>query len=233
MRKIMALFLLLNLLWLGSTAEAQVFIRNQEVSRPTGTIWGYPGNEVSFVVEDLQKAEVFTARNGEQRLRLKRPGDVMVKAIFYESSGDILEYHILFHVTGQAVDETAVDRQSFARDVLELVNEERQKRHLEPLRLAQDLNDAAMIRAEECVRYFSHTRPDGSSFHTVMRNPYRMAGENLSAGRPTAKATVDAWMDSPGHRDNILNPDYRELGVGYIYAANSRYHHYWVQLFRR
>lgn len=135
-----------------------------------------------------------------------------------------------FLLLGTAV---AGARQSFAWDVLELVNEERQKRHLEPLRLAQDLNDAAMIRAEECVRYFSHTRPDGSSFHTVMRNPYQMAGENLSAGRPTAKATVDAWMDSPGHRENILNPDYRELGVGYIYAGNSRYHHYWVQLFRR
>ncbi|SHK75943.1 Cysteine-rich secretory protein family protein [Selenomonas ruminantium] len=234
MRKLMVLLILLGVLCVSvPQTEAARFAKAEEVTRPAGTIWGYPGSNVRFEIADPRKAETFVAKNGEQRLRLKEPGDVFVKAVFYESNGDIIEYHLTFHVTGQAVDETAVDVNSYAEEVLALVNAERRKYNLEPLRLAQDLNEDAMVRARECVRHFSHQRPDGSDYNTVLRNPYKEAGENLSAGRPSAQATVEGWMNSPAHRDNILYPNFREMGIGYLYESNSRYRHYWAQLFRR
>ena len=124
------------------------------------------------------------------------------------------------------------DYQNFAIEVLNLVNEERARVGVAPLRLAEDLQAAAEIRAREVVRKFSHTRPDGSSCFTVIRYQGRTCGENIAAGHATAAETVDGWMHSEGHRANILNPSFRELGVGYAYEGNSRYKHYWVQLFR-
>ena len=56
--------------------------------------------------------------------------------------------------------------------------------------------------------------------------------ENIAAGNATPEAVVDQWMHSPGHRANILNKDFKELGVGYYYKENSTYKHYWIQMFR-
>ena len=122
--------------------------------------------------------------------------------------------------------------ENFAGEVLRLVNIERAKVGAAPLRLADDLQYAANLRAREIVQAFSHTRPDGSDCFTVMRDRGRTCGENIAAGHSSAAETVEQWMNSQGHRENILNPAFRELGVGYAYENNSLYHHYWVQLFR-
>lgn len=79
---------------------------------------------------------------------------------------------------------------------------------------------------------FSHTRPDGSSCFSVIRGRYTHVAENIAAGHESAAETVEQWMNSPGHRANILDPELEELGVGYCYAEGSDYDHYWVQLFR-
>ncbi len=120
----------------------------------------------------------------------------------------------------------------FASEVLRLVNEERAKVGVAPLRLANDLQAATAVRAREIANKFSHTRPDGSDCFTVMKNRGRTCGENIAAGYDSAEATVEQWMNSEGHRKNILNPAFRELGVGYFYAEGSQFGHYWVQIFR-
>ena len=122
--------------------------------------------------------------------------------------------------------------ENFAVEVLNLVNAERAKVGVAPLRLADDLQEAAAIRASEIIQNFSHTRPDGSDCFTVMQYRGRTCGENIAAGHATAEETVEQWMDSEYHRENILNPAFTELGVGYVYEDYSTYHHYWVQLFR-
>ena len=124
------------------------------------------------------------------------------------------------------------DYADYAVSVLDLVNENRASYGLAPLTLASDLCDDADVRAEEIVSVFSHTRPDGSSCFTVIDGSYRRVAENIAAGLATPEETVDQWMNSPGHRANILDPELRELGVGYCYADGSAYGHYWVQLFR-
>ena len=124
------------------------------------------------------------------------------------------------------------DSSNFAEEVLELVNIERENQGLEPLELYDDLCDRADIRAEEIIEYFSHDRPDGSSCFTVLDGlNYRTCGENIAAGQTSPEDVMDSWMNSEGHRANILNPNFKYLGVGYAYDENSTYKNYWVQLF--
>ena len=119
-------------------------------------------------------------------------------------------------------------------EVLMLVNKERHKEGLEPLTgfsLLQQVND---VRAEELTEYFSHTRPDGSSCFTALDQagvPYSYAGENIAAGYSDLEAVMAGWMDSSGHRANILNVNFQHIGVGYHYNASSYYRRYWVQMF--
>lgn len=95
--------------------------------------------------------------------------------------------------------------------------------------------EAAQIRAQEITTVFSHQRPDGSDCYTVLEETGAnagtyYAGENIAAGNATAAATVEQWMNSPGHGNNILNPNYTHLGVGYVNTPGG-YRHYWVQMF--
>ena len=128
-------------------------------------------------------------------------------------------------------DDAAVSK-NFAQEVLDLVNIERRKENLQPLKLARDLNHYAQIRAKEITKKFSHTRPSGYSCFSVIPKPYRMVGENIAAGQKSSREVVEAWMNSPSHRENIMNPKFRELGVGYLYMPNLKYKHYWAQFFR-
>ena len=121
---------------------------------------------------------------------------------------------------------------NFAQEVLELVNQERAKEHLQPLKLSSSLSHYAQIRAKEITKKFSHTRPSGYSCFTVIPKPYKIVGENIAAGQRSAKEVVEAWMNSPSHRENIMNPKFRELGMGYLYLPDSKYKHYWAQFFR-
>lgn len=129
-------------------------------------------------------------------------------------------------------DEDDGDYSAYAEGVLDAVNENRASYGLAPLTLSEDLCEDADIRAEEIVSLFSHTRPDGSSCFTVIDGSYRRVAENIAAGAATPEDVVEQWMNSPGHRANILDPQLRELGVGYCHAPNGAYEHYWVQLFR-
>ncbi|MBR6886852.1 MAG: hypothetical protein IKN16_00185 [Selenomonadaceae bacterium] len=124
------------------------------------------------------------------------------------------------------------DIKEFPMEVLRLVNKERAKVGAVPLAFAKDLAASAYVRAVELPTKFSHTRPNGTKCFTAMPNRGHILGENLAGGQTTPKQVVQAWMDSPTHRDNILNPKFLELGVVYYYQANSKYKHYWVQHFR-
>lgn len=124
----------------------------------------------------------------------------------------------------------------FDAELLRLTNVERQRAGLRPLRLSPQLAQAAQRHAEDMVRnrFFSHTGSNGSSISDRVRSAgYRFSstGENIAAGAATPEATIRQWMQSPGHRRNILNPSYTEIGFGYVNAPGDRYRHYWVQVF--
>jgi uncharacterized protein YkwD len=121
-------------------------------------------------------------------------------------------------------------------ELLELTNAERRKAGLPPLRYSAQLGQAAQRHAEDMARnnFFSHTGSNGSQVSDRVREAgysYSYVGENISAGNATPAATLQNWMKSPGHRSNILKPEYTEIGFGYVSAPSSRYGHYWVQVF--
>lgn len=127
---------------------------------------------------------------------------------------------------------TGTENQSFAMRVIELVNQERAKEGLPALVYDAGIEKAALVRAKETEQSFSHTRPDGRSFSTALKEAgvtFRGAGENIAYGQRTPEQVMEGWMNSPGHRANILNKDYKKIGVGYYRNANGV--NYWTQLF--
>lgn len=125
-----------------------------------------------------------------------------------------------------------VTENSYAKQVLKLVNAERKKAGLTELTWDDTVATAAMTRSTEIEKSFSHTRPDGRNFGTAITDlgiTYRGAGENIAWGQKTPEAVMNAWMNSEGHRANILNPNFKKLGVGY--RTNSQGTPYWTQLF--
>ncbi len=129
----------------------------------------------------------------------------------------------------------------FDQRILELVNQERSKQNLKPLILVQELDTAADGHSNRMASgdFFSHTDPkDGSSAgNRIEKNNYQWKtwGENIAAGYSSPESVMQGWMNSSGHRANILNPNFTHLGVGYSYLASDsgsvNYQHYWTQVF--
>lgn len=120
----------------------------------------------------------------------------------------------------------------YAHRILELVNQEREKRGIEAMKLSPGLMGASEVRAGELPVRFSHTRPNGKSALDMILKSGSTVGENIAAGQSTPEAVMESWMNSPGHKMNILNPLFTHLGVGYVHDEKSPYSHYWVQMFR-
>lgn len=120
---------------------------------------------------------------------------------------------------------------SFEREVVRLVNVERTKRGLSPLSENWQLSRVARYKSEDMrdSGYFSHTSPTYGTPYQMMKSfgiSYKSAGENIARGQSTPEAVVNAWMNSSGHRANILNSSFTEIGVGYASGGS-----YWTQMF--
>ncbi|MBS4026288.1 MAG: hypothetical protein KGZ96_11515 [Clostridia bacterium] len=138
--------------------------------------------------------------------------------------------------TNPNTDQTTSGLHQFEAQVVKLVNDERAKHGLAPLKANLKLSQVARIKSEDMRdnKYFAHNSPTyGSPFDMMKRFgiSYRTAGENIAAGQTTPEHVVNSWMNSPGHRANILNSNYTEIGVGY--AQGGSYRHYWTQMFIR
>jgi len=120
---------------------------------------------------------------------------------------------------------------SYEQEVIRLVNEKRAQNGVKPLTYNWELSRVARYKSQDMKdnRYFSHTSPVYGSPFQMMKSfgiGYRTAGENIAKGQTTPQAVVNAWMNSAGHRANILNASFTEIGVGYV-ADGS----YWTQMF--
>ncbi len=119
----------------------------------------------------------------------------------------------------------------YEQEVIRLVNEIRAQNGLSALTYNWELSRVARYKSQDMVdnRYFSHTSPTYGTPFQMIRSfglSYRSAGENIAYGQRTPQAVVNAWMNSSGHRANILSSSYTQIGVGYV--ANG---HYWTQMF--
>ncbi|MFL0584588.1 CAP domain-containing protein [Solibacillus silvestris] len=119
----------------------------------------------------------------------------------------------------------------FEKQVIDLTNAERAKEGLKPLEMHSPLMEVAQAKSEDMAKnnYFSHTSPTyGSPFDQIKSAgiSYRSAGENIAQGQRTPQQVVQAWMESPGHRQNIMNANYTHIGVGFVENG-----YYWTQQF--
>ena len=129
---------------------------------------------------------------------------------------------------------TSTDTAAWCSRVLEIMNEERANAGLGPLVMDPTLVNVATVRANEIIQSFSHTRPDGRDCFTAYAEQgasYSCAGENIAAGYSSPEAVMEGWMNSPGHRANILNGSFGRVGVGLVISDAGGYRYYWVQNF--
>lgn len=135
--------------------------------------------------------------------------------------------------TGQpyVTEEQKQQLEQMRQEVFKIVNEERTSRGLSALTYNYELEKCTAVRAEEITEVFAHTRPNGQSWSTVMKEQgisYFTAGENIAAGYPTAEMVMQGWMNSDGHRANILSPNFHQFACGVTISNGMAY---WVQLF--
>lgn len=168
------------------------------------------------------------------------PGDTMWKlAVQYQvGTGEIIaanpqvENPNLIY-PGQVLNIPQVSQavRAYEQEVVRLVNAQRAQNGLNPLAENWELSRVARYKSADMAgkRYFSHESPTYGSPYQMMRSfgiSFRSAGENIAYGQRTPAAVVAAWMNSSGHRANILNSSYTHIGVGYHEAGN-----YWTQMF--
>ena len=143
----------------------------------------------------------------------------------------IKNYDLIY--PGQIINIPTLDTNiaAFEQEVIRLVNEIRAENGLKALTYDWELARVARYKSQDMKdnRYFSHTSPVYGTPFQMMKNfgiSYRSAGENIARGYATPQAVVNAWMNSSGHRANILNGGFTRIGVGYVADGN-----YWTQMF--
>lgn len=121
--------------------------------------------------------------------------------------------------------------QDYAYQIAAIVNRERAANGLKLLKYSDTLSDAAIVRVNEIQTYFSHTRPNGTSCFTAVTDMgvrYRYIGENIAYGQNSPEDVMNAWMNSSGHRANILSENFDYIGIGVTYRNGT---YYWSQFF--
>ena len=139
--------------------------------------------------------------------------------------------HLDRPVQGSSSVSAGIQRSSAASEVVRLTNSARSQNGYAALVEDGALSDAAAVRAREIAHSFSHTRPSGASFSSALSESgvsYLRAGENIAYGQKSASEVVNAWMNSPDHRANILNSSYSRIGSASVNIDGTLY---WVQLF--
>ncbi len=136
---------------------------------------------------------------------------------------------------GQVINIPTADSKvlEYENEVIRLVNEIRKENGLNQLKTDWELSRVARYKSQDMKdnKFFSHTSPVYGSPFDMIKNfgiSYKSAGENIARGQKTPQAVVNGWMNSSGHRANILNKNYTKIGVGYVADGN-----YWTQMFIR
>ena len=178
----------------------------------------------------VSASSTYTVKKGDSLLKIAVSYQVGLSEIKAENP-TIKNYDLIY--PGQIINiptlNASVD--AYEREVVRLVNLERAKAGLSPLEYDWQLSRVARYKSEDMQKnkYFSHTSPTYGSPFNMMKSfgvSYKTAGENIAKGYQTPSAVVNGWMNSNGHRANILNSSFTHIGVGYVASGN-----YWTQMF--
>lgn len=176
---------------------------------------------------------IHTVKSGDSLWKIAVKYEIGLKEII-SANPNLKNPNLIYPEQKISVPSKSTADTSIQNEILKLVNNERSKQGLNPLKLNWEVSRVAKVKAEDMAHegYFSHTSPTyGTPFEMLKHYGivYRTAGENIAAGQPNAQEVMEAWMNSTGHRANILNAKYTDLGVGY--ATGGSYKTYWVQQF--
>ena len=186
----------------------------------------------SSIVADINVDEAFNQILNRQRNLILNNKFTHMAASVYEDNGK--KYWVMLYVASRNnnITREELDINKESQRVVELCNEARKQNGVNSsLVLDAKLSTAAQKRAEELVQLFSHTRPNKTDFSTVLKEyniSYKTAGENIAYGQVDADDVMKSWLNSPGHRANILQKKFGKIGVGIFNHNNTLY---WVQIF--
>lgn len=184
----------------------------------------------------------YTAQSGDtlSLIAEKVYGNEKVLELIYEFNRDAIGDNPEHIEPGMKLVMPLQTNQDFTSRVIDLTNQERSKAGLQALTFEHRLATAAEKHSQDMALqdYFSHQQPNGGTpGDRITATGYQWSSyaENIAAGMSTPEAVVAGWMNSPGHRGNILKPNLKEIGVGYYFLADDtgkvNYHHYWTQVF--
>ncbi|MBQ7333769.1 MAG: LysM peptidoglycan-binding domain-containing protein [Clostridia bacterium] len=175
-------------------------------------------------------AKTHTVTKGESLWKIAVKYEVGISEIKSANPG-IKNYNLIYPGDVINIPSENANTLSFEAEVIRLVNQKRIENGLSALKSNWELSRVARYKSLDMknLKYFSHTSPTYGSPFEMIKNfgiKYKSAGENIARGYPSPEAVVKGWMNSPGHRANILNASFTEIGVGYVAEGN-----YWTQMF--
>ncbi|MEA5543122.1 CAP domain-containing protein [Limnoraphis robusta Tam1] len=207
-----------------------------------------PGIDLIVLPNDGSEVQVQAVGNNQTRLVLSSTGEEFARLDGVLPS-QLTENDFLGNVVFESEEDNSGSSQqpiedqppsSWVSEVIELTNNFRQNNGLQPLMFNSQLGNAAQQHSENMAfqDFFSHAGLDGSTASSraqAQGYPSSFVGENIGAGYLSPEDVVQGWIESLGHRENLLNPNYTEIGVGYFYLENDQglvnYNHYWTQVF--
>ncbi|QCX33437.1 SafA/ExsA family spore coat assembly protein [Caloramator sp. E03] len=182
---------------------------------------------------NAKQSNVYVVQPGDSLWKIAVKYQVGVKEII-DANKQIPNPNLIY--PGQKINIPSIDQTivGMEDEVIRLVNVERAKAGLQALSKNWQLCRVARYKSQDMIdkKYFSHTSPTYGSPFTMMQNfgiRFSSAGENIAYGQRTPQEVMNAWMNSSGHRANILSPSYTQIGVGLAKDANGVC--YWTQMF--
>ena len=181
---------------------------------------------------DAQSFNTHTVQSGESMWKISVKYQIGLSEII-QANPSVKNPAMIY--VGQKLNVPNIDNvKNVEEQVLVLVNQERQKVGLKPLQMDWELQRVARTKACDMAnkRYFSHQSPTYGSPFDMMKQfgiQYKSAGENIASGQRTAAEVMKSWMNSSGHRANILKADFTHIGVGY--CKGGQMGTYWTQMF--
>lgn len=243
-----ALDLHYNKPYISSTNNTMIPIR--AVGEALGLVVDWQEPYITLYGKNISTHRSITARAHSRTRSLIVNGIIYYQAIEMRNNRSYIKLRVLAEAFGYQVDWkngkitvslattaspslTTDSIIAFENKILELVNIERKKANLSPLAADEPLRNVARKKSEDMRvnGYFDHISPTYGSPFEMMKNfgvSYTMAGENIAMGYQTPESVMQGWMNSPGHKANILKPEFTLIGIGYNASG-----HYWTQMFIR
>ena len=185
---------------------------------------------IIYATVGANASTIYTVKSGDSMWKIAVKHEIGMSEII-SANPHIKNPALIYPGDKITIPELDLEVTQYENEVIRLVNEIRTQNGLKKLTADWELIRVARYKSEDMKRnnYFSHTSPTyGSPFDMIKSFglSYRTAGENIAKGQTTPKAVVNGWMNSSGHRKNILNSAYTKIGVGYVSDGN-----YWTQMF--